>query len=196
MAKGATLVGFEEVEVGIFDAAGSKTLETFVWKDEDGGTIKLGISGLEPDEVKMRASNKNVWVSKRGTSDVKTSFETFNPPLEELDKVLGAVADSNGISWVGDDTEAPYVSMICKSSDIFGNPVYLGLVKGKMGLDSIDLNTTEEKAKEPESTKLTGSWISREIEGESRIYGRAVTPEQYTALRNAIFPGLTEPTAL
>lgn len=192
MVKGATLVGFEEVEIGVFNQDGTAVTETFVWKDEDGGTIKIGISGLEPEEVKMRASNKNVWVSKRGTSDVKTSFETFNPPIEELDKVLGIVAGADGVAWVGDDTEAPYVSMICKSSDIFGNPVYMGLVKGKMGMDSIDLNTTEENPKEPESTKLAGSWISRTIDGKPRIYGRAITAEQYKTLRSAVFPGLPE----
>ncbi|OZT77111.1 major tail protein [Salinicoccus roseus] len=190
------LVGFEEVEVAVFDPAGETVTESFVWKDKDGGTVNITITGLEAETSSVYASNKRVWMSKKGTGDVTSTFESFNPPEDDLDKVLGRDKDENGSSWIGEETQAPYVAMIAKSSDANGEPVYMALPKGIMGLNEITAATREQGATAPSNTTLTGTWENTEIDGKDRIYGKHVGSEGYDAFRNLVFPGLAEEPAV
>ena len=89
-------VGFEEVKVGVFDAAGENIEEVFVWKDEDGGTVNMTITWLEKEATEVYASNKRVWISKKGTGAVTNTFETFNPPAADLDKAAQKPAQMGG----------------------------------------------------------------------------------------------------
>jgi phi13 family phage major tail protein len=191
-----TTVGFEEVEVGVFDETTGDVTQTFVWKDENGGTVDLTITGLEPTISRVSASNKTVWQSKKGTGQVTSTFNTFNPPKEDLDIVLGRETDANGSSWVGEDTQAPNVAMIAKASAPDGTPVYFALTKGILGYNEIVINTkTSGEEQVPSNTTLTGSWQDREVDGKSRVFGTHVGEESYDTFRTSVFPGLaTEPT--
>ena len=184
-------VGFEEVIVGIFDDAGEKIKELFTWKDEKGGTVNLNITGLEKEISEVWASDKRVWMSKRGTGAVTSSFESFNPPQADLDKVLGRDIDTNGTSWAGSDTNPPYVAMIAKSHDIDGEPVYLALVKGMFGQNEENLATNTNESTTPGNTTLTGSWQNKDIEGKSRVYGKHIGEEGYDAFYALVFPDAT-----
>lgn len=190
-------VGFEEVEIGIYDPVTEQITESFVWKDENGGTVNMTITGLEPTITRAVASNKTVWQSKRGTGQVTSTFEAFNPPEEQLDKVLGREKDENGSSWVGNNTQAPYVALIAKASNIDGEPVYLALPKGMIGYNEIPLATTNpEEETAPPNTVLTGTWQDAEIAGDSRVFGKHIGSEGYDAFRTLVFPGAPSvPTA-
>lgn len=190
-----TTVGFESVEVGVFDAAGEAITDTFDWRDENGGTVNMTITGLEPTISRVSASNKTVWQSKRGTGQVTNTFEAFNPPKDDLDIVLGREVDENNSAWVGEDTQAPFVAMIAKSSDVDGNPVYFALTKGLMGYNEIALTTkTQGEEQTPSNAALTGSWQDTDIDGKSRVFGVHKGSEGYDAFRQLVFPGLpTEP---
>lgn len=183
------VVGFEKVHVGIFDED-EKIKELMTWKDEHGGTVNLNISGLAPEKVEMRASNKTVWSKKQGTGEVQSELDVFNVPDKDLDAVLGRDSDENGTSWVGEKTRAPYVALIGESEDLLsGEPVYLALTKGTMSLESIEWKTTPKEAEEPEPQQLTGDWIARTINGESRTYGYHVGKEGSDELFQSVFPG-------
>lgn len=186
------LVGFDEVEVGIFDRAGEKITDLFVWRDRDGGTVNLNITGLEKEMVDAWASNGRVWMSKKGTGDVQSTFETFNPPQKDLDEVLGRDVEEN-TSWAGEDTDPPYVAMIAKSEDIDGEPVYMALVYGMFGQNEITMATRTNETTPPENTTLTGSWQNRTIDGKRRVFGKHIGSEGYEAFRKLVFPGAEEP---
>ncbi|MGY0413979.1 major tail protein [Staphylococcus sp. mip270_02] len=182
------VVGFEKVHVGIFDED-EKIKQLMTWKDEKGGTVNLNISGLAPEKVEMRASNKTVWSKKQGTGEVQSELDVFNVPDKDLDAVLGRDLDKNGTSWVGEKTRAPYVALIGESEDLLsGEPVYLALTKGTMSLESIEWKTTPKEAEEPEPQQLTGDWIARTIDGNSRIYGYHVGKEGSDELFQSVFP--------
>ncbi|MEB5784160.1 major tail protein [Staphylococcus pseudoxylosus] len=183
------VVGFEKVHVGIFDED-EKIKKLMTWKDEHGGTVNLNISGLAPEKVEMRASNKTVWSKKQGTGEVQSELDVFNVPDKDLDAVLGRDMDDNGTSWVGEKTRAPYVALIGESEDLLsGEPVYLALTKGTMSLESIEWKTTPKEAEEPEPQQLTGDWIARTINDESRTYGYHVGKEGSDELFQSVFPG-------
>src|SRR5699024_12813967 len=95
----------------IFDKKGLKVKNKLTWEDENGCTVNLNISGLNPESVKFRASNKTVWQKRQGTDEVKSDMDLFNVPSEDLNTVLGRDVDGK-TSWVGDDTRAIYVAMI------------------------------------------------------------------------------------
>ena len=181
-------VGFEEVKVGIFDKAGENVEEVFVWKDEDGGTVNMTITGLEKEVSEVYASNKRVWLSKKGTGAVTNTFESFNPPQADLDKVLGREIDGN-TSWAGEDTDPPYVAMIAKTEDVDGTPMYFALTKGMFGQNEIALNTLTQETAPPANTILSGSWQDRDIEGKGRTFGKHIGSEGYEGFEKLIFPG-------
>lgn len=180
-------VGFEEVKVGVFDAAGENIEEVFVWKDEDGGTVNMTITGLEKEATEVYASNKRVWISKKGTGAVTNTFETFNPPSADLDKVLGRDVDGT-TSWAGEDTDPPYVAMIAKTEDVDGTPMYFALTKGMFGQNEIALTTRTQETTPPTNTTLSGSWQDRDIEGKGRTFGKHIGTEGYEAFEALIFP--------
>lgn len=183
------VVGFEKVHVGIFDED-EKIKKLMTWKDEHGGTVNLNISGLAPEKVEMRASNKTVWSKKQGTGEVQSELDLFNVSDKDLDAVLGRDMDDNGTSWVGEDSRAPYVALIGESADLLsGDPVYCALTKGTMSLESIEWKTTAKEEEEPEPQQLTGDWIARTIDGNSRIYGYHVGKKGADELFKSVFPG-------
>lgn len=183
------VVGFEKVHVGIFDED-EKIKKLMTWKDEQGGTVNLNISGLAPEKVEMRASNKTVWSKKQGTGEVQSELDIFNVPDKDLDAVLGRDMDGNGTSWVGESSRAPYVALIGESADLLsGDPVYCALTKGTMSLESIEWKTTPKESEEPEPQQLTGDWIARKIDGNSRTFGYHIGKKGTEELFKSVFPG-------
>lgn len=182
--------GFKRILVGVFDADGKKVEKRLEWKDENGGTVNLNISGLNPESVKFRASNKTVWQKRQGTDEVKSDMDLFNVPTEDLNTVLGRESEGK-TSWVGDDTRAPYVAMIGESENpVTGEPIYCALTKGTLGLESIEMKTTEEKIQAPEPLKLAGDWMGRTIDGKSRTIGFHEGTEGADDFFNKVFEGL------
>lgn len=181
-------VGFDEVEVGVYDTAGEQIIDTFIWRDANGGTVNLNITGLEKEMVDVWASNNRVWMSKKGTGAVTSTLETFNLPHEDLDKVLGRDVEGS-TSWAGEDTDPPYVAMIAKSEDVDGEPIYLALPKGMFGKNEEVLGTRTQETTPPANDTLTGSWMNTEIDGKKRIYGKHVGSEGYEDFRALVFPG-------
>ncbi|WP_217971492.1 major tail protein [Staphylococcus xylosus] len=186
-------VGFKQIYVGVFDQEGKTLKNLFLWKDEKGGTVNMNVSGLAPENIEMRASNKTVWQKKKGAGEVKSELGLFNIPTEHLNIVLGRDTDTNGSSWVGDDTSAPYVAMIGESEHLLtSEPIYCGLVKGTLSLDSDEWKTTQKQAEAPEPTTLNGDWIARDIDGKSRIVGYHEGENNSDKFFEAVLPGFSK----
>lgn len=181
----STLIGFEKVYVGIYN--NNRDLQEILeWKDDHGGTVNMKIAGLDADELRVRASNKFVWISKKGTGDVKVEFETFNPPYEDMMTILGRTKDQHNIHWAGEDTNPPYVSLLAVSSNLVGEKAYLGLPKGKLGVNDTEFATTEAKQKEPKNTKLSGTFVDKVIEGKSRVFGSCFGEDKFDKFKELI----------
>ncbi|MEB8101054.1 major tail protein [Staphylococcus xylosus] len=200
---GSYVAGFKRLHVGLFDEKGEQVTEKFIWEDDQGGTVNMNITGLAPEMVDMFASNSRVWMKKQGTNEVKSDIDLFNIPSEDLNKVLGRVKDENGTAWVGEKTRAPYVTVIGESeAGLTGEPIYCALLKGTFSLDSMEFKTKGEKAEAPEATKLTGDWMNRKVDGESRVYGYHEGSKGAEEFMKKVFVGLsteaansTEPTS-
>ncbi|MBF2751524.1 MULTISPECIES: major tail protein [Staphylococcus] len=170
--QGSYKVGFKRLHVGIFDLEASKVIKRMIWENENGGTVNMNITGLAPELVDMFASNKRVWMKKQGTNEVKSDMDVFNIPSDDLNAVIGRSKDKNGSAWVGENTRAPYVTVVGESEDgLTGQPVYVALLKGTFSLDSIEFKTRGEKAEAPEPTKLTGDWMNRTIDVDGTNQG-------------------------
>ncbi|HGZ3446670.1 TPA: major tail protein [Staphylococcus aureus] len=195
--QGSYKVGFKRLYVGVFNPEATKVVKRMTWEDEKGGTVDLNITGLAPDLVDMFASNKRVWMKKQGTNEVKYDMSIFNIPSDDLNTVIGRTKDKNGTSWVGENTRAPYVTVIGESEDgLTGQPVYVALLKGTFSLDSIEFKTRGEKAEAPEPTKLTGDWMNRkvDVDGTSQgiVYGYHEGKEGEAEFFKKVFVGYTD----
>ena len=115
---------------------------------------------------------------------MKVEFETFNPPYEDMMTILGRTKDQHNIHWAGEDTNPPYVSLLAVSSNLVGEKAYLGLPKGKLGVNDTEFATTEAKQKEPKNTKLSGTFVDKVIEGKSRVFGSCFEKISLINLKN------------
>ncbi|WP_224212205.1 major tail protein [Staphylococcus aureus] len=146
--QGSYKVGFKRLYVGVFNPEATKVVKRMTWEDEKGGTVDLNITGLAPDLVDMFASNKRVWMKKQGTNEVKSDMSIFNIPSEDLNTVIGRTKDKNGTSWVGENTRAPYVTVIGESEDgLTGNQCTLRYLKVLLAWIQLNLKHEEKKQK-------------------------------------------------
>ena len=83
---------------------------------------------------------------------MKVEFETFNPPYEDMMTILGRTKDQHNIHWAGEDTNPPYVSLLAVSSNLVGEKAYLGLPKGKLGVN--DYGVCYNRSKTKKSLKI------------------------------------------
>lgn len=165
-----TLVGFESMTVRILDGQTNATLDTnlFEIKGESGkgATQKVDIKGLAAETLKSFGSNIAYYVSRKGVGDVTGDFEILDLPFAVREKLLG-YKKTGQLGFIGIDTEAPYCSVLLKSEDLGGNPVYLGFFKGSFSGETFETETRKEKPSEPGSDKLGFTALPGE-EGDSK----------------------------
>lgn len=182
-------VGFERLHVGIWDKDETAVTKKYVWEGKNGGTVNMNITGLAADKIDVWASNQKVWMSSKGTGDVKADIELFNAPEAELNETLGLEKVGNAY-WYGSETQPPYVAVIGESADENGEPIYIALPKGTLSKDGIQISTLEEKAKAPENDKLSMSCVNALIGGKSRVLGQHYGSEGADEFMESIFVGL------
>ncbi|AVI29853.1 MULTISPECIES: major tail protein [Bacillus subtilis group] len=164
-------VGFESIIITVLDENEKATDKKFVLdgKTNKNGVVEANITGLAPTMTKNYASNMAIDVSAKGTGDVKCELSVFNLPDECMSAITGMVK-VNGIYQLGKDTQAPYVSVDCISSDVHGNKLHVGLLKGIFGAPDSDLKTNDANVQTAQD-KISGEFISRSIDG--KVYGKA-----------------------
>ncbi|MFT8289807.1 major tail protein [Streptococcus agalactiae] len=120
-----------------------------------GATKTAKISGLSAAPVKTYGSDIVYYTSRRGVGDVKMEMEAIDIPFDSLKKVLGykTGTTSTGVSFIGEDTEAPEVSVLLEAPGTEGS-VYLGFFKGTFSMEDFELKTQEEKQDGLDSQKL------------------------------------------
>ncbi len=174
------LIGFEEAIISVKNAEGE--IEQLTINKTGGGTIESSITGISPEQTTVYASNVPIWVSAKGIGEVQATLNVFDLYKDGVyEKILGITRDSDGIATVGEDTEAPYVSVVFVSSNPEGKDVYLGLTKGRFSHPEMNLATAESGGTEPGTESIEGSFVtdSRGIAFMHAVASETVTLEKF-----------------
>ncbi|HEO6614712.1 TPA: phage tail protein [Streptococcus agalactiae] len=146
-------VGFKRMTIQVLSDAKKKiVIEGAAGK---GATKTAKISGLSAAPVKTYGSDIAYYTSRRGVGDVKMETEAIDIPFEHLQTILGYKkgGTTTGVTFIGEDTEAPEVSVLLEAPGTEGN-VYLGFFKGTFSMEDFELKTKEEKQDGLDSQKL------------------------------------------
>lgn len=153
------LVGFEKAIISVKGAGA--TLEQLVIDKTGGGTIESSITGISPEQTMVYASNVPIYVSAKGIGEIQATLNVFDLYKNNVyEKILGITRDTDGVAMVGEDTEAPYVSVVFVSSNPDGKDVFLGLTKGRFSHPEMNLATTESGGTEPGTESIEGSFVT------------------------------------
>ena len=154
------LIGFEKAIISVPKAAGAG-VDQLVIDKTGGGTIEASISGLSPDQTTVYASNVPIYVSAKGVGEITASLNVFDLYKNNVyEKIMGITRDADGVASVGQDTEAPYVSIVFVSSAPDGKKMFLGLTKGRFSHPELALNTLESGGTEPNTETIEGSFVT------------------------------------
>lgn len=154
------LIGFEKAIISVPKSSGVG-VDQLVIDKTGGGTIEASISGLSPDQTTVYASNVPIYVSAKGVGEITASLNVFDLYKNGVyEKILGITRDAEGVASVGQDTEAPYVSIIFVSSAPDGKKMLLGLTKGRFSHPELALNTSESGGTEPNTETIEGSFVT------------------------------------
>lgn len=154
------LIGFEKAIISV-PKAGGDGVDQLVIDKTGGGTIEASISGISPDQTTVYASNVPIWVSAKGVGELTASLNVFDLYKNGVyEKILGITRDEHGVAMVGQDTEAPYVSVVFVSSTPDGKKMLLGLTKGRFSHPELALNTSESGGTEPNTETIEGSFVT------------------------------------
>lgn len=153
------LIGFEKAIISVKGAGAA--LEQLVIDKTGGGTIESSITGISPEQTTVYASNVPIWVSAKGIGEIQATLNVFDLYKNNVyEKILGITRDTDGVAMVGEDTEAPYVSVVFVSSNPDGKDVFLGLTKGRFSHPEMNLATTESGGTEPGTESIEGSFVT------------------------------------
>lgn len=154
------LIGFEKAIISVPKATG-QGVEQLVIDKTGGGTIESSITGISPEQTTVYASNVPIWVSAKGIGEIKATLNVFDLYKNNVyEKILGITRDTEGVAMVGEDTEAPYVSVVFVSRNPEGKDVFLGLTKGRFSHPEMNLATTESGGTEPGTESIEGSFVT------------------------------------
>ena len=154
------LIGFEKAIISVPKSSGVG-VDQLVIDKTGGGTIEASISGLSPDQTTVYASNVPIYVSAKGVGEITASLNVFDLYKNNVyEKIMGITRDAEGVASVGQDTEAPYVSIVFVSSAPDGKKMLLGLTKGRFSHPELALNTSESGGTEPNTETIEGSFVT------------------------------------
>lgn len=190
-----TLVGFRRMTIGIFDENGFVPVaDKFVVEgtQDEGATVTAEITGLSKEATKVYGSDLAYYVAQKGTGDVSVNLGVLDLPEAVNNKILGYEEDENGISFIGETTEPPYLALMMESEDLSGEKALLSVFKGKMSLEAINLNTLTGDTFEPEAEAYVFTAVASDADNASKgqTVGKYVGADDaaLTALEEMTFP--------
>lgn len=147
-------VGFKRLTIQPLDAEFKPNGDPIVieGKQDAGGMVTADISGLSKEPTKVSASNIAYYISRKGVGDVKVEFGILDLQLKDETRVLGREESESGVQYTGENTEAPYCSILMESADAKGNTALVGFFNGVFSKDAEKLETLKDgEAFEPEA---------------------------------------------
>lgn len=169
----AITVGFKRATIQVLDENGAAVpAKKFVLEGKagKGSSVSAKISGVSPEMIKVYGSNIAYYIASKGVGDVKAEIEALDIPEEVIVEILGRKQHTDGFTLIGEDTEAPYVSVMLESATAKGEPVLYAMLKGKITMDNKEFETNTEKQAEPGKETLTME-CSANDDGQTISYG-------------------------
>jgi len=159
---------------------GEDKIYTVEGKQAEGGVVSAEIEGLSKEPTKVYASNVAYYVSAKGVGETSVTFALLDLPSQIEDIILGYKTSESGISFLGEDTEAPDCAIAFESEDMQGETAILGFFKGKFTRDAISAETLTAEAPEPEGAEFVFTPVSDDKEGDSKgqVMGKYVGSEK------------------
>lgn len=141
-----TLVGFKQARIQPFDKDGKPDGDVIViqGKKDNGATTSAEIEGLSKEVTTVAGSDIAYYISRKGIGQPKIDFGILDLPEAESDRLLGYKKDEDsGIVYLGNETEAPYCSVILDSSTLQGVSYMLGFFRGVFSKDKVSMKTLD-----------------------------------------------------
>jgi phi13 family phage major tail protein len=171
-----TYVGFKRATIKIGSEAPVANSNLFVIEgtDGEGATMEANITGLAKEPSKVYGSNIAYYTSRKGVGDVSADMTLLDIPDAVQDKILGythGTAESSlaSATFIGEDTEAPYASVLLESETMNGdNTVLLGLLKGSFSKNEAKLTSLNGDTFTPEGEAFVFTAIASDTEGDAK----------------------------
>lgn len=154
------LIGFEKAIISVPKVSGDG-VDQLVIDKTGGGTFDAYTVVWSGEIPEILASIVPIWVSAKGVGELTASLNVFDLYKNNVyERVMGITRDADGVAMVGQDTEAPYVSVVFVSSTADGKKMFLGLTKGRFSHPELALNTSESGGTEPNTETIEGSFVT------------------------------------
>ncbi|MDE3295910.1 major tail protein [Lacticaseibacillus rhamnosus] len=188
-------VGFKRMKIQPFAADGTPDGDLIIieGKTNKGATSTAEISGLSKEATKVAGSDIAYYISRKGVGDVKSDFGILDLPLDAQYRILGYHTDeTNKLTYIGSDTEAPYCGVVLESSDAQSNKAVFAFFKGTFSMDKVSLKTLDpNETFKPEAESYSFSAIATDAAGPQngqyvvQYFGKD-GDEAFTTLENQV----------
>lgn len=179
------LVGFKRMKIQPYMADGTPNGDVIVieGKQDKGATTKFEISGMSVKATKVAGSDITYYISRKGVGDLAVALGILDMPEEASDRLLGFKTGDNKISYIGNDTEAPYCSVLMESSDGHGGKALFGFFKGVFSRDKVSadsLDPSEAYKPEADDWDFTAMASDKDDETNGQYVGKYVGSDEET----------------
>lgn len=165
--------GFRRLKIFI-PANGDKPAQSFVVEGitNKGATNTVDITGLSKDATTVAGSDGVYYISREGVGEAKAAFGLLDLPHEVESAILGKEVDADGLTYVGEKTEAPYCSLVIEDTDLAGNKGEIGLFRGTFSKDTAkSIKTLDPKGTfTPEAEAYTYTMARAEVGDDAGRY--------------------------
>lgn len=189
------VVGFKKISIQILDddlkPVTGKLFELSGVTNK-GATSSFEINGLTKEATKVYGSNIPYFVSQKGTGDVTATISLLDFPFDSEAEVLGFSKNSDGVITIGEDTEAPYCSILMEAGNPQSEPLAFGLYAGKFSRETFQGSTLTNEAYEMGATEYTFTAISKVIDDKGCTVGYAEGTTAVASLKGDVL-GATTP---
>lgn len=166
--------GFRRLKIFIPAAGENKTAQSFVIEGitNKGATSTVEITGLSKEATTVAGSDGVYYISREGVGDAKAVFGLLDLPHATEAAILGYETDEDGLTFVGEKTEAPYCSVVIEDTDLAGNKGEIGLFRGTFAKDTAkSIKTLDPKETfTPEAESFTFTMARAETDEDAGRY--------------------------
>ncbi|WP_207940169.1 hypothetical protein DOK78_002364 [Enterococcus sp. DIV2402] len=146
--------------IGFSEAIFKIGTQEFTVNKASGGAIEASISGLGSPANTVYASNVPFYTVQKGTGAPEVELQIADLLDGGLyDALLGAKVE-DGITILGEDTQAPYTSLILIAENKEGKRQFFGLPKGKFTAPDTSMSTTGDGGGELNTDTISGTFVT------------------------------------
>ncbi|OFP79892.1 phage tail protein [Streptococcus sp. HMSC056D07] len=167
-----TLVGFKRATIRVLDgqaATAGTNLFVVEGKKGEGATQTVDVTGLSSTPIKVFGSNIAYYVANKGVGDVKAEL-TLLDILEKVNDILLGYKVKDKLTYIGEESEPPYCSLLLESETLAGEKAYFGFLQGQFSRDAVNMKTKKGTQEEPDGDKYEFTSVASDDEDTKGNY--------------------------